>query len=336
MSQETVEIKKIALYTRVSTEDQAKEGFSLESQLERLRAYCTARAWGIYKEYVDPGYSGRNTRRPNYQQMLQDIDYWDGILVIKMDRIHRNRLNFIEMMKNLRKKDKQFISMQESLDTSTAMGRFVMGIIQDIAQLESEQTGERVAIAMIQKAKKGEDFIGHRVPFGYRWDVKKQRFIPVDAELEIVKRTFDLYLNGSIDPILETKDGWINEVTGKKIDGKEIKRLKTRYRSCGHSFRSIAKSLNKPHGTIKYYLNNIFYVGYERYVNFFRRINDGFQPIVSVEEWNRCQNKMREISRSKNYKPLLVPIDQPDAFKIDKELVKNIPVINRGKHNFNF
>ena len=67
-------IKQVALYTRVSTQEQASGGFSLDSQIDRLRAYCMAREWKIFKEYVDPGYSGRNTKRPNYQQMLQDAD----------------------------------------------------------------------------------------------------------------------------------------------------------------------------------------------------------------------------------------------------------------------
>src|SRR5438309_4981405 len=146
---------RVAIYMRVSTEDQAKEGFSLRAQRERLEAYCLARDWEVAARYVDDGHSGRNIRRPAYEKMIEERDRWDAILVIKMDRIHRNSLNFIDIMDNLGEWGKNFVSATESLDTSTAMGRFVMDIIQRIAQLESEQIGERVYMGMSQKAKEG-------------------------------------------------------------------------------------------------------------------------------------------------------------------------------------
>src|SRR3989304_10186007 len=100
--------------------------------------------------------------------MMEERDLWDTILVIKMDRIHRNSRNFMEMMDDLRRWGKNFASATESLDTSTAMGRFVMDIIQRIAQLESEQIGERVDMGMGQKAKKGGGGLGAPPPYGYR------------------------------------------------------------------------------------------------------------------------------------------------------------------------
>ena len=127
-------IEKVAIYTRVSTDEQANEGFSLELQLERLRAYCTAREWTIAGEYIDPGYSGRNIRRPQYQKMMQNIDKCDGILVLKMDKIHRNQTNFNQMMIILGENHNQFISMQENFDRNNATGRLIMDITQRIAQ----------------------------------------------------------------------------------------------------------------------------------------------------------------------------------------------------------
>ncbi|HDY74533.1 MAG TPA: recombinase family protein, partial [Euryarchaeota archaeon] len=97
---------KAALYTRVSTEDQAKEGFSLDSQVERLRSYCSARGWVVHKEYVDDGYSGRYIRRPAYHELMEEIENWDVLLVLKMDRIHRNSRHFMEMMDELRRREK--------------------------------------------------------------------------------------------------------------------------------------------------------------------------------------------------------------------------------------
>jgi site-specific DNA recombinase len=185
----------VALYTRVSTEDQAKEGFSLDAQKDRLLAYCKARDWDVAGDYVDDGHSGRSVKRPAYQRMMQDKDLWDAILVIKMDRIHRNARNFMEMMDNLQKWGKDFVSATESLDTSTAMGRFVMDIIQRIAQLESEQIGERVYMGMSQKAKSGSGILGSPAPYGYRFE--NGEYVVVEPEAEVVREIFDEYCDGS-------------------------------------------------------------------------------------------------------------------------------------------
>src|SRR5436309_12375900 len=99
--------------------------------------------------------------------MFEERDRWDAILVIKMDRIHRNARNFMEMMDDLREWEKDFVSATESLDTSTGMGRIVMDIIQRIAQLESEQIGERVYMGMSQKAKVGPGILGIDAPLWY-------------------------------------------------------------------------------------------------------------------------------------------------------------------------
>src|SRR5207237_8978505 len=100
---------------------------------------CLGRGWEVAARYVDEWHSGRNTRRPAYQRMFEERDRWDAILVIKMVRIHRNARNFMEMMDQLGEWEKDFVSATESLDTSTAMGRFVMNIIQRHEQLEYQQ-----------------------------------------------------------------------------------------------------------------------------------------------------------------------------------------------------
>ena len=253
------EVKKVAIYARVSTEDQAKEGFSLDSQLEKLRSYCKARGWEIAGEYVDDGYSGRDIRRPAYQKMMEDIDKWDVLLVMKMDRIHRNSKNFMLMMEQLRQKNKEFVSMTESLDTSTAMGRFVMDIIQRIAQLESEQIGERVYDGMRQKAKQGKGLLGSPAPYGYEYDDGALK--PVKEEIEVVKKIFSEYLNGkSIGSIAE----WLNEngvktKKGGKWDRKTISRI----------------------------LSNPIYCGLVEWEDFiFKGEHEG---IISIEEFNKVQ-----------------------------------------------
>ncbi|MBC7080642.1 MAG: recombinase family protein [Thermoplasmatales archaeon] len=214
---------RVAIYARVSTEDQAKEGFSLSNQLEKLRSYCMARGWEIVGEYVDDGYSGRDIRRPAYQKMMEEIDKWDALLVIKMDRIHRNTKNFMLMMEKLKSKGKEFVSMTESLDTSTAMGRFVMDIIQRIAQLESEQIGERVYDGMRQKAKEGAGLLGSPSPYGYEY--REGKLVGIGEEMRVVKEIYRRYLEGmSLREICI----WLEENARSKYNGKWDKKTVSR------------------------------------------------------------------------------------------------------------
>ncbi len=188
------EVKRAVIYTRVSTEDQAEKGFSLDAQKDRLRSYCNAKSWEVVDEFIDDGYSGRDVDRPAYQKMLAAREGWDVLVVMKMDRIHRNSKNFTVMMDTLKRWGKEFTSMQESFDTTTAMGRFVMDIIQRIAQLESEQIGERVRTGMSQKAKDGRGYLGFNIPYGYNYEGGE--LIINDTEAKIVKRIYMDYFDG--------------------------------------------------------------------------------------------------------------------------------------------
>lgn len=184
---------RAAIYARVSTDDQAREGYSIPDQLKRLNAYCKAKGWKVAGEFVDDGYSGRNIDRPAYQRMLEQREDWDVLLVLKMDRIHRNSQNFAAMMDHLNAWKKQFNSMQEKFDTTTAMGRFVMDTIQRIAQLESEQIGERTYSGMAQKAETG-GMLGFYPPFGYL--VKDNDMVIVEEEAMVVRELFSRYCEG--------------------------------------------------------------------------------------------------------------------------------------------
>ena len=257
---------RAAIYTRVSTEDQAKEGFSLDAQLDKLKSYCKARDWIVAGEYVDEGYSGRKTRRPAYTKMMEEIGKWDALLVIKMDRIHRNSKNFMFMMEDLNKKGKEFVSMMESLDTSTAMGRFVMDIIQRIAQLESEQIGERVYIGMQQKAKTNGGVLGFNIPYGY--DYIDGKFKINNTEAPVVRNIYLWYIGG-------------------KSMGEIEKML------------NLAKISTKKGGiwakkTISTILKNSVYCGYlhwEEYVN-----KSDHEPIISTRDFNEVQKLIADRS----------------------------------------
>ncbi len=267
--------QKAALYARVSTEDQAKEGFSLAAQVERMRSYCSARGWEVYKEYVDDGYSGRDIKRPAYQQMMGEMQNWDVLLVMKMDRIHRNSRNFMDMMDALHKRGKEFVSMTESLDTSTAMGRFVVDIIQRIAQLESEQIAERVYIGMRQKASMG-GILGFNAPFGYRFS--DSRLEIVEREARVVKQIFEQYREGRTLR-------WI----AKFLNSNGIKTKK-------NSKWSI--------WAVRRILKNPIYTGHLKWDGILKK---GMVPeIIDVSQFNSVQKLMQKRSIAQVKKPVLI------------------------------
>ena len=204
---------RAALYTRVSTEDQAVEGFSLDAQMARLEAFCRMRGWEISGRYREEGFSGRNTHRPEYERMFSESDSWDVLLVLKMDRIHRNSVNFTRMMDELREKGKEFSSVQEKFDTTTAMGRFVMDIMQRIAQLESEQIGERTFMGMDFKARKGTGHLGSAHPYGYTYC--DGRLDVLEEEAGNVRMIYNMRVRGST---MDDIAGFLNdsEIPSKK------------------------------------------------------------------------------------------------------------------------
>ncbi len=262
---------RVAIYIRVSTEDQAQEGFSLAAQRERLIAYCLANGWEEYKIYEEDGYSGRTIKRPAYQRMFEERDEWDMILVLKMDRIHRNSRNFMEMMDLLRRWNKEFSSMLESLDTSTAMGRFVVDIIQRIAQLESEQIGERVYLGMKQKAREGSGLLGSRVPFGYNLVLGKYEIQPEEAR--IVEQIFDDYQNDkSLAQIAEKLN--LHELTTRT---------------------------GKPWTVwnVRYILHNPLYAGYLRWDGMEKKWDN--EPIVSEEVFQKVKVKLQSNRKNRKF-----------------------------------
>jgi Site-specific recombinases, DNA invertase Pin homologs len=191
---------RTAIYVRVSTDEQSTEGYSLDAQKAILADYCIAEGWEIFDIYEDDGYSGTNIKRPAYSRMMDNINEWDVILVMKMDRIHRNSRNFMSMMDRLNHEGKMFVSSTESLDTTNALGRFVVDMIQRIAQLESEQIGERTYMGMREKAESMENTkdesrtLGFNPPFGY--SLSNGILLTNEDELGIVKGIFGSYLEG--------------------------------------------------------------------------------------------------------------------------------------------
>ena len=113
-----------AIYVRVSTEEQAKEGLSVEAQIDKCKAFCSARDWGVYRVYKDAGYSAGTLNRPALELLLRDAKdkKFSIILVYKIDRFSRNLKDLIMVLEELKSKGVNFTSVTEQIDTTSAMG----------------------------------------------------------------------------------------------------------------------------------------------------------------------------------------------------------------------
>jgi len=157
----------VALYIRVSTLNQVDRD-SLQTQEERLKAYCTANGIKEFKIYREAGFSAKDTKRPAFEDLMRDIKEGkiSGVFVIKLDRITRSMEDLLYLTSFFNKNDVKFVSITESIDTSTAMGRAMQYLLGVFAQLEREVTAERVAVDMRHRAIKGK-WNGGVVPYGY-------------------------------------------------------------------------------------------------------------------------------------------------------------------------
>ena len=184
----------IALYCRVSTREQAKEGYSIGEQQERLKNYCAAMNWKKHKFYVDGGFSGGNMERPALKNLISDIKKGlvEKVIVYKLDRLSRSQKDALILIEDIfLKNNVDFISMNENFDTSTPLGRAMIGILSVFAQLEREQIKERMIMGNEARAKEGK-YCGGCSPIGYDY---------IDGELKLndfealqVREAFELIL----------------------------------------------------------------------------------------------------------------------------------------------
>ena len=155
-------------YVRVSTEDQAKEGVSLDNQKSKIEAYCQLKDLELKEVIEDAGISAKNLRRPGVQKVLRlarkkEID---AIVVYKLDRIFRSTIDALETTKAFDKWGISFHSIEETLDTRSAMGRFFFTLTAALAEMERRLIGERTKAALAHKRSKSEK-TGGDIPYGY-------------------------------------------------------------------------------------------------------------------------------------------------------------------------
>ena len=191
------EEKKIAgIYIRVSTEDQAREGFSLGEQEEKLRQLCKYKDFEIYKIYKDAGISAKNMKdRPAFQEMLEDMKAGklNYIVAYKLDRVTRSVRDLEVLISTLEQYHCYLICDRDDVNTSTANGRFFVRMLTVLSQLEIEIVSERTKFGLNGAIKAGH--IPGKVPLGYYRDTDKTLKVDVTTK-DIVLRIFELYLEG--------------------------------------------------------------------------------------------------------------------------------------------
>ena len=269
------EEKKIAgIYIRVSTEDQAREGFSLPEQEKRLRAMCEYKNYEIYKVYKDAGISAKTGNKwPAFEELKEDIKNkkCNTIVVLKLDRLTRSVYDWENIMKFLEENNAYLDCANDDINTTNANGRMVARLLTTVSQNEIERTSERTKIGLAGAIKVGN--IPNKAPFGYKHINKKLVIDPLTKD-EVI-RIFNLYYEGNS---YQTISNIYNE---EKVFGKT----------------------NWCDSTILRILENEIYKGdyvHGKKTNHPTYYENVVEPLVSKELWEECQVQKRKNSR--NYK----------------------------------
>lgn len=179
-------MKQVFLYARVSTEEQAVHGLSIEAQLTALEAWAKANGHKVVGTYIDAGISARKpaAKRPELQRLLSDVRAGLGELIVftKLDRWFRNIAEYYKVQEVLEKCHVDWRTIQEDYDTSTASGRLKINIMLSVAQDEADRTGERIKFIFEDKVQRGEVISG-KVPLGYKIENKKMVVDPGTAPI---------------------------------------------------------------------------------------------------------------------------------------------------------
>jgi DNA invertase Pin-like site-specific DNA recombinase len=184
-------------YARVSTDEQAREGVSLDAQEVRIRAYATAKGLEITDILADEGVSGKDLRRPALQELLSRCEAGavGHVIVWKLDRLTRRTRHLLTLVEEVFLAGGiELHSVSESLDTSTPHGRFVLTLFGGLAQMERELIGERTRSALAFKREQVQPT--SHPPLGFRANGNRQRMAPVPEELAVVRRILELWQGG--------------------------------------------------------------------------------------------------------------------------------------------
>jgi len=211
-------VKRAALYTRVSREEQVLHGLSLDVQLEVLKRYVASHEMVIADVYTDEGISARKhyKKRPEFVRLLNDAQAgkFDVILFIKLDRWFRNVGDYYEVQRILDSHNVQWIATEEDYNTTTTNGQLMLNLKLAIAQNEADQTRDRINFVFAQKKEKGEA-LNASPAFGY--DIVNKHYVP-NQDAEIVKALYNHYLqSGSLSETVKWFSAQYHSITYRSI-----------------------------------------------------------------------------------------------------------------------
>ena len=265
--------KKIAgIYVRVSTEEQSREGFSLQEQEKRLRAMCEYKGYEVYKIYKDAGISAKTgNKRPAFEELLEDIKNkkCNTIVVLKLDRLTRSVMDWEKILTFLEENNAYLDCANDDINTTNANGKMISRILTSVSQQEIERTSERTKIGLAGAIKAGH--IPYQAPLGYKRVDKK--LIPDITTKDIVLRIFDLYHKGNSYKKIS------NIFNEEKVLGKT----------------------NWYDSTIVGILQNEIYKGdfvhgkRTKHPTYYSNV---VEPLISKELWEECQVQKKKNSRS--------------------------------------
>ncbi len=261
------------LYLRVSTEDQAREGFSLREQKERLEALCKFKDYKIYDYYQDAGISAKTgNHRPEFDRMIDDAKAGkiNTVIALKLDRISRSIYDWENLLTTSEKYGFDLICANDDINTTTANGKMITRIMMSVSQNEIERTSERTKIGLSGAIKQGH--IPARAPLGYKHENKL--LVPDPLTKDIVVRIYNMYFEGKT---------YFNIAT---IFNEEKVLGKTNWKDTG-ILRIIANEVYKGDYVHGKRTNHPTY--YENVV----------EPIISKELWENCQVQKKK--NQKNY-----------------------------------
>ena len=267
------DVKKVCgLYMRVSTEDQAREGFSLPEQKERLEAYCKFKGFVIKDYYTDAGISAKTGNyRPEFERLKEDIKSKkiNTIIALKQDRITRSIFDWEELMRFLEENDAYLDCVNDDINTTNANGKMVSRILMSVSQQEIERTSERTKVGLAGAIKQGH--IPHQAPLGYKHDNKK---LVIDhLTKDVVIRIFELYHKGMSYQKIST------------LFNKEQVLGKTNWRDS-----SIVAILEN-----EIYKGDFVHGKRTKHPTYYENV---VEPIVSKEMWEECQVQKKKNSKS--------------------------------------
>jgi site-specific DNA recombinase len=280
MVNNTDHIIRVAIYTRVSSQEQVDNGTSLESQAEQLEAFCKAQKWEIFNQYTDPGFSGKDDKRPGLESLRRDAKagYFEKVIVWRLDRLARNLRLILGIEAELREQNVAIFSMREMVDTSTPIGRTVFQVLGLAAEWERESIIERTKAGRLQRYKEGK-WAGGPVPFGYDYDHETKKLVTNSNEAIIVKRIFNEYINGG------TLNGVATSLQRDHIPPRST-------HSMGWRLNAVHNILLNPIYKGNQIVNRHGHIADIKKVDMTKAIEISVPPIVSEDIWKKAQNRL--------------------------------------------